>query len=143
MKYPSDKVYESAINACKSIVSMDNVLDVHKKELLSSIIWKITERNGKFNTDYVSLEAKKILGSNKTQKEKRKLLAHEHVFTRKYLIDQLLAKPAQYKKILSQAIGCVVTREEHIRLETIKNSEGWDRYEKAHIYYERNSQIKT
>lgn len=139
MKNSPEQIHQSALSAIKSILAMKDVLEVHKKELLSDMVWKITERFGKFNAEYVSKEAKKILDSNKTTKEKLRLLAHEHVYTRKYLMQKLLSKPNDYKNILKEAIGCVVTREEHKILSSIKDCEGWDRYIKSKVTYEKNS----
>ncbi len=135
MKNSSEQIYKSALNAIKPILATKDVLEVHKKELLSVMIWKITERYGKLNAEYVSVAARKILNSDKTAQEKLKLLAHDHVYTRKYLIQKLMSQPKNYRNILKEAVGCVVTREEHKKLSLIKNAEGWERYRAARVVY--------
>lgn len=138
MKKTPEEIYESSLNAVKSILCMTDVLEVHKKELLSLMIWKITERFGKYTPEYITEGASDVLKSNKSTRDKVKLLAHEHVYTRKYLIQQILLYPDRYREILKNAIGCLVTREEHKKLSSVKSKEGWDRYQVANILYRTN-----
>lgn len=136
-----EQIYRSALSAVKSILASEDVLEVHKKELLSVMIWKITERYGKFNAEYLSVKAKKVLNSNQSRLEKIQQLAHDHVYTRKYLIQGLIDKPRDYKSILKKAVGCVVTRKEHTKLSRENDVEGWDRFKESKIDYEKNTQI--
>jgi vacuolar-type H+-ATPase subunit I/STV1 len=130
MKYDQEKILKSAVIAVKNILDMNGVLEVHKKQLLGLMIWKITERKGKYNTEYISEESSKL--------NDIKQLSHEHVFTRKYLIEKLINNPEEYRDILKNAIGCTVTREEQKQLTKIKGIEGWDRYQKSGIKYFKN-----
>jgi len=43
------------------------------------------------------------------------------------------ANPDSAKDILKDAIGCTVTKDEHDRLNMIKNCDGWQRYREAGI----------
>lgn len=126
----SDEIISSAINAIHQILSMENVMDKHKKELLSSMIWKITESKGKYSTEYISKEVFEIRASGSKSNAG---LNHEHVFTRKELILKLLGNPKKVKSILKNAIGCTVTINEHRKLSAVKNLDGWERYKKAGV----------
>ena len=115
---------ESAKTGIKAILS-PQILERHKDELLSVLIWKITEAHGKYTLRYRSR------GSLENPSTK---MHHEHVFPRKWLISQLKAHPDQLDHILSSAIGCVVTVLEHRALCTVdRNLMGWERYEAAGI----------
>ena len=98
----------------------------HLRELIDKMLWKITEADGKYKTRYQSLGA--MQGSSP-------VLKHDHVFTKKTLIDALLkAEPKQVEEILSNAVGCTVTREEHERLTRYdRECEGWERYRRAKV----------
>lgn len=55
---------------------------------------------------------------------------------RKYLVNELLNNPKDYKKILNQAVACIVTKDEHKILTAYSrdnNVQGWERYKKANI----------
>lgn len=128
--HKSNEVIVSAINAINQILLMDDVIDKHKKEMLSNMIWKITEAGGKYTTTYLSKKVFKIRSSgNKSNIG----LNHEHVFTRKELIRKLLTNPKKAKSILKNAIACTVTKLEHRKLSSVKDVEGWERYKKAGI----------
>jgi hypothetical protein len=103
------------------------VLPEHLGELIKILIGKITEADGKRNTRHWSNGA--LQCSDKNQ------LRHEHVYTRKRMIQALLkASPEESREILKDAIGCIVTADEHRRLSTFdKTHEGWERYRKAQL----------
>ncbi|MCD4666814.1 hypothetical protein K8R47_03320 [archaeon] len=96
-----------------------------KKELFDILIWKITEINGKYNTKYRSEGA---LGVKDV-----KQLHHEHVMTRKKSKEKLESAKSieEIKKILDNLQACIVTREEHKKLDN--KIDGWERYKKAGI----------
>ena len=118
-----DERLKSAYLAVKVLLETDLYLS-HKKELLSICIWKITEVDGKYTTRYMSEGA--ITENNK------KNLNHEHVVERQFIINELLNNPSDYETILSKAIGCTVTKDEHKELTFITKQnvgiQGWDRY---------------
>ncbi|MDO8558146.1 MAG: hypothetical protein Q7S09_03080 [bacterium] len=120
----------SATNAIDQILSMLNVIEKHKKEMLSDMIFKITEVDGKSSPPYLS---KKVYKIRLAENEKNAGLVQDHVFTRKGLIQKLLKNPTRSKYILKNAISCTVTKEEHNKLSAIKNADGWKRYKKAGI----------
>lgn len=122
-----DKRIKSAYLAISEILKLDLYFS-HKKELLSTCIWKITEANGKYSTRFISEKALEQI-KNKSN------IQHEHVFERKYLIEKLLETPSLSEETLNNAIACLVTKDEHKLLTNISknNLQGWDRYIEANI----------
>jgi hypothetical protein len=118
----------SVINAVQAILAAD-CIEAHKKDLLDICIWKWTEIDGKWNTRYRSEGAMK--------KENWKVVQHEHVFQRKNLIQLLLKNVSEIKTIMENAIGCLVTKDEHELLTRISKAhtdiDGWERYKNAGI----------
>lgn len=108
---------------------MKDVAEKHKKEILSILLWKTTEVDGKWSTRYISEGVLKLNLNGKYKKG----IEHEHVFTRKTLILELLENPKKSNFIIKKAIGCLVTKEEHNKLNKVKNLEGWERYKKVNI----------
>lgn len=121
---PFERV-ESAKHAIRAILAMDGILERHRDELLSLMIWKITEAEGKYTLRYRSE------GSLTDPSAKKH---HEHPFPRRWLIAQLKAHPTRVDEILERAFGCVVTIDEHRRLSSVPpHLLGWDRYKAAGI----------
>jgi hypothetical protein len=104
------------------------VLPEHLGELIKILIGKMTEADGKLNTRHWSNGA--------LQCPDKKQLHHEHVYTRKRMIQALLnARPNESREILKDAIGCIVTTDEHRLLSTFdKTHDGWERYRKAKLH---------
>lgn len=120
----SDERQRSAAVAIKAILKLD-LYPQHKRKLLSRCIWFLTEADGKQNTRFQSRSAR-----NASKNE----LRHEHVFTRKYLIDELLKPGCDINKTIKHAIGCLVTVKEHAKLHEVKKSlSGWKRYSAAQV----------
>lgn len=111
----------SAITAIKAIVPLD-LYQAHKKELISVCIWKITEADGKSKVRYWSE------GAVNDQEGK---LQHEHVCERKELIARLLSGE-DVDTVVTSAIACMVTREEH-QIIGKSSSSGWQRYKDSGI----------
>jgi hypothetical protein len=103
-------------------------LEIHLKELLDVLVWKLTEAHGKWNTRFISKAA--LVAT----KEK---LQHEHVHERKALISELLQGSDRIESVAAKAIGCVVTKTEHDRLTLVSRErpelQGWARYEAAGV----------
>lgn len=120
------KIVTSATAAIRGVLSFGTeVLEEHKKGLISKMLWKITEANGKYNTRYYSERALKADNSDKR---------HDHVCTRKRMIERILANPNGLDVEIRQAIGCVVTKAEHNELTKYDDKyDGWDRYKQAKI----------
>jgi len=115
---PAAKI-ESATKAIQAILQLD-VLERHKDELLSLMIWKITEAEGKYRLRYCTEGALRDPSAKKQ---------HEHVYSRSWLIGQLKANPDRVQEVLQHAFGCVITVPEHQRLNRApKDLIGWDRY---------------
>lgn len=114
----------SAVLLAKMIVGIkDELTSSHLREFLSNTIWKYTECDGKYTTRYRSR------GAILHPKEK---LNHEHVLTRKFLVDQIIAEPTRIEEIFERAIGCTVLRSEHKLITKAEQLNptlfGWDRY---------------
>ncbi|WP_260703084.1 hypothetical protein [Edaphobacter flagellatus] len=102
-------------------------LPEHYRELLTVLLWKITEAESKkYDTRFQSEGA--VHRSSDT------VLRHEHVFQRKKMIAELEnASVQEVDDILAKAVGCTVTLEEHVLLSKFDDDYGWDRYRKAGI----------
>ena len=122
----ADKIVASARSAIACILGMGNdVLEEHKKVLISRMLWKITEAHGKYNTRYCSVKALK--GS---QDDRR----HDHVWTRKRMVERILEDPGVLEHEVQLAIGCTVTKAEHDKLREYDTlCDGWERYKRARI----------
>lgn len=121
----------SATNAIREILLMEDVGKIHKTELISIMIWKISQANGKWNTRYYSA------GTLNSSIEK---VQHEHVVTRKQIISQLFLQPDNILEILAQVTACIVTESEHRQLAKQEDKEGWERYRATGIrVYDRES----
>ena len=104
-----------------------DILEKHIRDALGTLLWKMSEVDGKYKTRYQSAGALKC--KDKSQ------LRHDHVYPRSKLIDSLLtARPEEVDEILKRALGCTVTAEEHLRLCRFdKDHIGWDRYRRASV----------
>jgi hypothetical protein len=104
-------------------------LSDHVEDMIDTLLWRITEADGKQNLIYKSSGAIAALaGRNKSK------TIHEHVYQRRKMIDALIqAKPEAVDHILKDAIGCLVTVDEHERLRPFDREYGWDRYRRADI----------
>ena len=111
-----EKRISSAITAIKALLPLDLYL-AHKKELLSTCFWKITEADGKLKVRYWSEGALSAQTNN---------LRHEHVFERKELVSRLLSGE-NVDFVVKDAIACLVTKDEHTKL-GISAESGWNRY---------------
>jgi hypothetical protein len=134
---PEEKI-RSAKSAINQILKMKGIDISHKKILLDEMIWMVTEAYGKWNTDYISEESKKL---RKNGYSSNKGLNREHIYRRKYLINELIKSPKEYENILKNAKVCLVTKKEHNKLseiDQINEFEGFDRYKKAGIRYYKN-----
>lgn len=128
-RHDADSRIESAICAIRALLPLP-LLPAHKRELLSICIWKLTEADGgKYGTRFRSEAALTA---------PRSKLAHEHVYQRARMVRAMLAEPHRLEELARRAIGCVVTREEHKRLNALgvarPDLDGWQRYEAAEIH---------
>jgi hypothetical protein len=123
----ADDIVRSAVAAIKGILPLE-IINEHKRTHLSRMIWAITEAHGKYKTRFRS---QGVLTAPDCK------IQHEHVFTRKELISEIMKNPESCERILENAVACVVTEEEHRALTTVgrehPNLKGWDRYRQAGI----------
>jgi hypothetical protein len=112
---------KSAITAIEAILPL-KLYPAHKKKLLRVCIWKITEADGKSKVRYWSE------GAVENQSSK---LQHEHVHEIKELVARLMSGES-VKAVVSDAVACMVTKEEHINLGG-SSKLGWDRYKDSRI----------
>jgi hypothetical protein len=118
----------SAIRLAESVLAAEGLTLAHRREALSLAVWFYTEADGKWNTRYRSAAA---VGASP------KVLNHEHVVTRRSVVDRLLADPERCAETLQSAVACCVLREEHQELTALERAnrglEGWGRYIAAEI----------
>lgn len=123
----------SALELVRQILPMQGVHTRHHRELLSIALWKWTEAPGaaphpKYNLRYVS---RGVLAMDDAK------VNHDHVWPRKWIIDELLSKNSWAPDALEDFLGtygiaCVVTTDEHARLSG-KTRTGWQRYVDAGV----------
>jgi hypothetical protein len=101
-----------------------------QRRLADLAVWWFTGAPGKYALRYRSAGVLAL-----PQEDAGREVVHEHVFTRRRLVTELLAAPAdQLEAILRSAVVCVVTKNEHRRLSPFdKTHTGWDRYLAAGI----------
>ncbi len=117
------EIIESVTIAIEGCLQLP-IFERHKRDVISGLLWKITEARGKYETRYRS----------RGSMESGAKLRHDHVFTRKDITDRIIAEPERAREILRDAIACVVTVEEHERLTRIgETMRGWARYTEAGI----------
>lgn len=125
---------QSAFSLISQLLLLQDVSEKHLKEQLSIGLWKWTEAAGvaphaKFNLPLVSDGVLHASGPTS--------INHEHVWTRKWIIERLRARqtwPADELRDLltTYGVACVVTVEEHALLSGV-TGQGWDRYVAAGI----------
>ena len=112
----------SALTAIEALLPL-NLYPAHKKELLSTCLWKISEADGKDKVRYWS--------SGAINAEKAAKLHHEHVVERRELIQRLLSGEP-IGDVIEDVTACMVTPEEHKVLGSSTES-GWNRYRECSI----------
>jgi hypothetical protein len=122
----ADERIESAILVIEALLPL-KIQSRMKRKFLSNCLWQITQAEGRTKYE-ICFRSKVSLESPKTG------LRHEHVTTRKAMVAELLANPKKAREIAQDAIGCVVTHDEHILLSAVSKSlDGWARYQEAGI----------
>lgn len=117
------EIIESVTTAIEGCLTLP-IMERHKRDIISGLLWKITEARGKYTTRYRSRAAM----------EPGVKLQHEHVFSRKDITDRIIGEPERARETLKDAIACVVTVHEHKRLARVDQAiRGWDRYTKVGI----------
>jgi hypothetical protein len=120
----------SAVTLIKFLLAekKPEVLPTHYRQLLTVLLWKITEAEStKYKTRFQSQGA--LRRGDKVK------LRHDHVFQRSKMIAALEEATAhKVDLILKKAFGCTVTIKEHSLLSKFdKKYDGWARYRKAGI----------
>jgi hypothetical protein len=102
------------------------ILPEHRQEALEIALWKITEADGKHNTQFRSMAACTLPDNE---------LIHEHVFRIAPLARKLMnGCPEDIDRILEEkAVACLVTKDEHDSLHVDRELDGWERYRRARI----------
>jgi hypothetical protein len=108
----AEQRFRGIVTAAEAIVRLPLEVDRRiKKRLLNGCLWQITQSKGvgKYNLRYATKAAAELLKDGRTSQ-----LQHEHVYTRKLLVERLLeAQEGQIEVILRDAIGSVVTKAEN------------------------------
>jgi hypothetical protein len=131
--YVVSKKSEAVIASARLLarLALENVdlYPSHRRAMLSNSIWYITEVDGKWKTRFKS---EKVLYLAKNEPNSIVRINHEHVFTRKSLVDEilgrrdeLLADLSKLNELLGTAVGCIVTKPEH---DALAKGSGWARY---------------
>jgi hypothetical protein len=125
----SERRLASSLALMEAILNVrEQMVTTHLRESLSIAIWKYTECDGKYTTRFRSR------GAIEAPKGK---LNHEHVITRKSLIDELLLAPDDFRSIMAKAVACTVLTSEHSLLRDVEKEDpaliGWERYRAAGI----------
>ena len=118
---------EESKTIIKAVLKL-NISNYMKRKVIGTMIWNITGANGKYELPFISVLAKE----NPNLK-----VNHEHIFRKKILVDEILLNPDNLENILENAVACVVTLEEHNRLNQADKEnpkiDGWERYNLAKI----------
>ncbi len=133
-KYTPDQIIDSAVALAQAILA-SGAIEPHKREFLSYCIWKVTEAEGKYAVRYWSegvLALVQQYGSLAAVLKQPPPPVHEHVNTRKSLVDVMMKDPTCIARVLhEEALACLVTPSEHLRLGS--NQVGFRRYQMASI----------
>jgi hypothetical protein len=122
-----EQVFLAGIATARFAVTCPQLFDAYRRELLDNVLWLVTVApSGKYTTRFRSQAA---------VNDPKADLRHEHVYTRRSLVERMLADPSSIEVVIrEQAIGCVVTKDEHRRLSFFdRTHEGWERYRAAGI----------
>ena len=107
----------------------------HKRDVLHYVIWKTTEaKHGKHRLPLRSVAAHEQIERPQRDWRGRAIrnLRHEHVYTREWLVEQLMKPGSNVSDLLDElAIACVVTKEEADLLDEKRLLIGWHRYRDA------------
>jgi hypothetical protein len=123
-------ILESAIALVEGTLAL-NILDRHKRDVMNGMLWSITQARGKYSMRFQSAAAMNAPKGTKLQ--------HEHVIPRKELIAAIMKEPNRARELLTTAVACTVTVEEHRRLSAVTRAQpdlkGWARYDAAGIVW--------
>lgn len=102
-----------------------NILPSAKREMLDRAFWLVAELSGDFSPRYRSDDVLCKLGSK---------IQRDHIFPRASLIAAILEGTEPLHDIISRAVCCLVTKDEHHRLKIAPpEAVGWDRYKTVDI----------
>ncbi len=135
-----EKIIELAIKSIKHLsdsIQNESALGWLLEEFVDIWIWKVTQAPGpKEKTKYIGQRywtkgALNIYLENLKDPDKRKIvgLRHEHICTKKELINKIINLKADdevIRKQLNKAVACIVTEKEHGLLND--EAKGWRRY---------------
>jgi len=117
------------INALQEIIASvrdSRLPSDSKKRMLNHAVWEVAIACGNFAPEFRSKSVLEGAVGTKIQRE--------HVYKRKRIVEAVLKREEPLEAILKRSIHCVVTREEHARLNKIPDSvDGWARYRDADI----------
>ncbi len=128
---------EKSYKAIKIILNSTIDQKLQRECILPFLIWSITKVDGaKHNVRCWSKEAYNRFQKNKKNKEKLIGIHHEHVMPIKKTINRLFVArgdDARIDEILKKIGACLVTVEEHNKLEKLKKLESYERYKKVKV----------
>lgn len=116
----------SARELIRAILHAPGLLPAHRKELIGLALWKVTMAD--------TFDSGLRYQSQGAYERPDAKLQHEHVYRWERMAAALIAQPDRIDELLDQAVGCLVTVEEHRRLGQIGGDVGgWERYARAGI----------
>lgn len=129
------EIIESARVLARIALESKEMRPQHRRKMLNDAIWYCTEVDGKWKTRYKSME---VLYLAKNDPASLVLINHEHVVTRKELVDKMWAEQEnllenlpELNRLLDSAVACIVTASEHAKL---AGGSGWSRYANVVVY---------
>jgi len=123
MKRAPDHILQEAIKTGEEILQSSWLVDF-KRDFFDILCWKVSERFGKYNTQFRSR-----LG----MQSQRPDLIHEHIIPRATLWE-LAQKGVPAADLFKHCQACIITRDEHKRLHNISERPwSWCRYIEAGI----------
>lgn len=121
----------------KLIVKLDGLSEKTKKTILRKLLydWTEAETTNRHATRYQSK------GALEKKRHTAGSLVHEHVLTRKSIVDDLMNRPSLLTRILEEAVACTVTIKDDEDLKDAAKKpkaqkralNGWARYKAAGI----------
>jgi hypothetical protein len=125
--------FRSAAALARFALDSAELTEDHRRQLLNNAVWYVSEAAGKYKTRYRSAGVLLLEAETPVTKWWSEL-RHDHVTTRRSILQSLNVPGADVEAILRSVVSCIVTRTEHERLTRFDEAcHGWDRYLAAHI----------
>ena len=121
---------KTALRLAQIKILLESILQLEidralKKRMLVHSLWEVARCTGNFAGRYRSDDVIRTVGVR---------IQRDHIYRKSALVDELLLPSADIDSVISHAICCVVSIDEHRRLHLVNAGlDGWDRYAAADI----------